>query len=1052
MPIVATEEPKTLSVFEKIITWCGRNSKLTLIVAVLFAMWGGYCLKNIKIDAIPDLSETQVIIFSEWMGRSPDLIENQITYPLVTSLVSAPNVSAVRGQSMFGMSFVYVIFKDGTDLYWARSRVLEYLSKSSGQLPAGVTPSIGPDASGVGWVFQYALTDPEKKYDLSEVKTFQDWSLRYWLASVPGVAEVASVGGFEKQYQVEVDPNRLASLNIPIERVIKAIRSSNKDVSGRTIEISEREYYVRALGYIKDARELENVSLGVGKDGAPLRIGDVGKVSLGPNIRRGLGDLNGQGDTVGGVIVMRQGEDVSTVVAAIKKKIAEVSGAFPPGLKLEITYDRSTLIQEAVSTLRNNLIEEIILVCLVMFVFLLHVRSTLVVAITLLLSLLISIIPLYYLGISLNIMSLGGFILAIGDIVDGGIILVENAHKKISEAKGKIESRILAIEACKELGPSMFSALLVIAVSFLPIFALQGQEGKLFQPLAYTKTFVMLATAILTITVVPPLIIYFVKGRIRTESENPVNRWFQARYKPILSWSLNHVKTVLAGTALLIALSTFAFTRLGSEFMPSLWEGDLLYMPITVPGISVTAASDILSRQGEAIKSVPEVESVYGKAGRFETPTDPAPLSMFEFTIRLKRRSEWRKGMTEEKLTAELDRAVEVPGLNRAWTKPIRGRIDMLSTGIRTPVGVKIFGKDLAVIEEIGKQLEGTLSKVAGTRSVYAERIAGGYYLDFEPDLQALQRYGLNVGDAQTAVETAIGGMEVSQTIEGRERYSINVRYPRELRDNTEKLGRILVATPAGQQIPIGQLGRFVTRMGPPMVLSENGSLAGYVYVDLKDRDPGGYVDAAKAAVAQEIKLPAGYFLAWTGQYEYMERMQERMKIVFPLTLLLIFGFIYLNYKSTAKTLLTMLAIPLAAIGSILFIWALGYNTSVAIWVGVIALVGVAVQDTMVMITFLDKAWAKKKAAGLLKTKEDFVGATTEGAQESFRSIAMDVITDFVGLIPIMFATGLGSDVMKTLSAPMFGGLVCLLFMILIVIPVIYMVYERRMVLREAAT
>ena len=965
-------------------------------------------------------------------------------------MLSSPKVSVVRGWSMFGMSFVYVIFQDGTDLYWARSRVLEYLSKLSGQLPAGVTPSIGPDATGVGWVFQYALVDPTGKHDLSEIKTFQDWYLRYWLASVPGVAEVASVGGFKKQYQVEVDPNKLAALRIPIEKVLNAIRENNKDVGGRTIEISEREHYVRGLGYVKDPKDLENISLGVGPNGTPIRIADVGRVSIGPNIRRGVADLDGMGDAVGGVVVMRQGEDVSSVISAVKKKIEAVKGAFPPGVELKITYDRSNLIKEAVGTLRDNLIEEIILVCIVILIFLMHVRSTLVVVISLVLSLLVSIIPLYYLGISLNIMSLGGFILAIGDIVDGGIILVEYAHKKISESKGPIDYQDIAIRACSELGPSLFSALLVIVVSFLPIFALQAQEGKLFHPLAYTKSFVMLTTAILSITVVPPLIAIFVKGRIRSEKENPVNRWTQAVYKPILQWSLRHTKTVLGSVAALIALCIFAFTRLGSEFMPPLWEGDLLYMPITVPGISVTAATDILTRQGKAIKSIPEVETVYGKAGRFETPTDPAPLSMFEFTVRLKPRDQWRRGLTDDKLISELDEAVKVPGLNRAWTKPIRGRIDMLSTGIRTPIGVKIFGKDLKVIEGIGQELERILGKVRGTRSVYAERIGGGYYLDFEPDRQALQRYGLNVGDAQMVVETAIGGMEISQTVEGRERYTINVRYPRELRDNVEKLSRILVATPTGAQVPLGQLGKLVTRMGPPMVLDENGSLAGYVYVDLKDRDPGGYVSDAKEAVARELKLPQGYFITWTGQYEYLERMRARMQIILPLTLLLIFGFLYFALRSVANTLMSMAAVPLSAIGGVIFIWAMGYNTSAAIWVGVIALMGVAVQDTMVMIAFLDESWKKRKEAGQLSSADDFSAATADGAQRSLRPILMDVITDFIGLIPVMMAVGLGADVMKRMSAPMFGGLVCLMFLILIVIPVVYKMHAEWALKREA--
>lgn len=1030
----------------KIIKWSINNSKFIYVLTLLLGLWGIYCLKNIKIDAIPDLSETQVIIFTEWMGRSPDLIEDQVTYPLITSMLSAPKVKVVRGQSMFGMSFVYVIFEDNTDLYWARSRVIEYLSRLSGLLPPGVSPSLGPDASGVGWVFQYALLDKTGKHNLAEIKTFQDWYLRYWLASVPGVAEVASVGGYEKQYQVEVDPAKLYALRVSIEQVVNAIRESNKDVGGRTLEISEKEHYVRARGYVKDPKEIEEISLGVGTNGTPVRISDIGTVSIGPNIRRGVSDYNGQGDTVGGVIVMRQGEDVSTVISNVKKKLEEVKGAFPPGVELEVIYDRSGLIKEAVGTLWNNLIEEIILVCIVMFVFLLHLRSSLVVAISLVVSLLIAIIPLYYLDISLNIMSLGGFILAIGDIVDGGIILVENTHKKLSEGDGKLNLKETAIEACTEIGPGLFSAILVIAVSFLPIFSMEAQEGKLFHPLAFSKTFVMISTAIIAITLVPPLIASFVKGRIRKENENPVQRFFQNIYRPVILLCLKNAKIVLGVAVSLVLGSGIAFTRLGSEFMPSLWEGDLLYMPITVPGISVTTATDILNRQSAAIKRIPEVEAVFGKSGRYETPTDPAPLSMFEYTIRLKPRDKWRNGLSEDALIAELDEAVAIPGMNRAWTKPIRGRTDMLSTGIRTPVGIKIFGKDLTVIEQIGKELESTLSKVQGTRSVYAERIEGGFYLDFEPDRLALQRYGLNVGDAQMVIETSIGGMEISEVVEGRERYSINVRYQRELRDDIQKLGRILVSTPSGAQVPLGQLGKLTIRTGPPMILDENGSIAGYVYIDLENRDPGSYVSDAKKAVEAKVSIPPGYYITWTGQYEYLERMEDKMKLVLPLTIVLIFGFLYLSMKSTAKTFITMLSLPLAAVGSILFIWILGYNMSVAIWVGIIALMGVAVQDTMLMVVFLDEAWQKKRSEGRLTSLQDCFEATSEGAQKSLRPIIMDIVTDFIGLLPVMLATGLGADVMKRLSAPMFGGLFMLMFFILLVIPVIYYLWESRMV------
>jgi Cu(I)/Ag(I) efflux system membrane protein CusA/SilA len=1036
---------------ERIIAVSSEYWKLTLAAALLLGLWGAWCLRGIRIDAIPDLSETQVIIFSEWMGRSPDLIEDQVTYPLVTAMIAAPRVKVVRGFTMFGMSFTYVIFEDGTDIYWARSRVLEYLSKLSGKLPPGVTPSIGPDATGVGWIFQYVLVDRTGKHDLAEIRSFQDWYLRYWLQSVPGVAEVASVGGFEKQYQVELDPNRLRALDVPLDRVVAAIRNSNQDVGGRTVEIAEREYYVRGRGYVKSPRDLENVTIGVGAGGTPIRVADVGRVTLGPNIRRGVADLDGRGDVVGGVVVMRQDEDVSRVIAALKQKIAEVRGAFPPGVELEAVYDRSSLIEQAVATLSEALVEEIVIVCIVILIFLFHFRSTLVAAITLPLSVLISFIPLYYLGIGLNIMSLGGIILAVGDIVDAIVVFVENSHKKLAEESGRRTRQEIVVEACRELGPSLTSSLLIIAVSFLPIFALQAQEGKLFHPLAWTKTFAMIAAALVSITVAPPLIWMLVRGRVRSEQGNPVNRALQRVYRPVLRSSLRHSWVVLGTMAALVGVSGWLFTRLGSEFMPPLWEGDLLYMPITVPGISITSASDLLTRQDAALREVPEVRSVFGKAGRYETATDPSPLSMLEVTIQLKPRDEWRRGLSDDELVRQLDEKVDVPGLNRAWTRPVRGRVDMLSTGIRTQVGVKIFGKSLTVIEDVGRRLESILSRVPGTRSVYAERVSGGYYVDFEPDREVLQRYGLNVGDVQMVVETAIGGMEISQTVEGRERYTVNVRYPRELRDDVDRLARVIVPTPTGAQVPIGQLGRIVARSGPPMILDENGSLAGYVYVDLEGRDTGGYVEDAKRAVAAELEMPPGYFLVWTGQYEYLARMQQRMKVVVPLTLLLVFALLYLAVHSAAKTLLIMASVPLSLVGGIVLMWALGYNTSVAVWAGAIALIGVAVETASIMVVFLDEAWARWRKEGRLAGREDFVAATAEGAEKSLRPVLMAVAMNIFGLIPVMTATGIGADVMKRLSSPMFGGLVSLTLLTLIVIPVIYAMLEQHREARAAS-
>lgn len=1029
---------------ERIITLAAARYKLTLAFALMLGLWGAWCLRNTRVDAIPDLSETQVIVFSEWMGRSPDLVEDQVTYPLVTSMISAPHVKDVRGFSMFGMSFVYVIFDDDTDLYWARSRVLEYLSKLSGSLPDGVTPTIGPDASGVGWVFQYVVVDPTGQHDAAELRTFQDWYLRYWLASVPGVAEVAAIGGMKKQYQVQLDPTRLFALGLSVPRIAEAIKRGNRQVGARTLEISEREHYVRGLGYVARVEDVEAVVVGTGPGGVPVRVRDIGRVTLGPEIRRGIADHNGEGEVVGGLVVMRHGEDAREVIAAVQAKLAEVRDAFPPGVEVQIVYDRSGLIDEAVATLRDALVEEIVIVCGVILVFLFHVRSALVVVITLPLSVLISFIPMYYLGIGLNIMSLGGIILAVGDVVDGVVVFVENAHKKLADAAPDADRKDVAIGACRELGPSLFSSLLVIAVSFLPIFALQAQEGKLFHPLAWTKTFAMLAAALVSITVAPPLVWLLVRGKIRAEHENPVNRVLWWLYRPVLRASLRHRGVVLVATLALVGATGWAGARLGSEFMPPLWEGDLLYMPITTPGISVTAATDILVRQDAALKAIPEVASVFGKAGKFDTATDPSPLSMLEITIRLKPKEQWREGLTEESLLAELDAAVAVPGLNRAWTKPVRGRIDMLSTGIRTQVGIKVFGGTLEDIQHVGTQLESTLRGVPGTRSVYAERILGGYYVDFEPDREVIERYNLNVADVFDVLEIAVGGMVISETIEGRERYSINVRYPRELRDDVAALGRILVRTPSGAQIPLEALGRVITRTGPPMILDENGSLAGYVYVDLEGRDTGGYVADAKAAVERELHLPPGTWLQWTGQYEYLERMQERMKLVLPLTLAIIFVLLYIAMRSTAKVMLVMASVPLSLVGGILLMWWQGYATSVAVWAGAIALIGVAVETTSIMIVFLDEAWAARAATGRLAAKADRIDATIEGAHKCLRPVLMAVGMNVFGLVPIMTATGLGADVMKRLSAPMFGGLLSLVALTLLVLPAAYVTYATR--------
>ncbi|MCC7075173.1 MAG: efflux RND transporter permease subunit [Deltaproteobacteria bacterium] len=1028
---------------ERIIRLSMRRWQLMLASALVLALWGAWSLNKIRIDAIPDLSDTQVILFSDWMGRSPELVEDQVTYPLVTAMLASPKVSAVRGFSMFGMSFVYVIFEDGTDLYWARSRVLETLSKLQGKLPQGVTPQMGPDASGVGWIFQYALVDNSGNNDAAALRSFQDWSLRYWLSSVPGVAEVAAVGGMEKQYQVEIDPTRLYAYGLSVAKVVAAIRASNRDVGARTLEISEREVYVRGRGRITTTDDLAQIAVATTAAGTPVRIADLGRVQLGPNIRRGVTDLDGLGDVVGGVVVMRQGEDAATVIARVKEKILEMTPSFPPGVELVTTYDRSDLIHQAVRTLRDALLEEVAVVCLIILLFLLHVRSALVVALTLPLTLLISMIPTYYLGIGLNIMSLGGLILAVGDIVDGVVVFLENAHKKLAAEPERPRQEVVA-DACAQLGPSLFSSLLIIAVSFLPIFALQAQEGRLFHPLAWTKTFAMLAAALVSITVAPPLIWLLVRGRVRLERENPINRALLAAYAPIVSLALR-ARALVLGLVLLLVIGTgAAFLRLGSEFMPPLWEGDLLYMPITLPGISVTAASDLLQRQDAALKAIPEVKSVFGKAGRFETATDPSPLSMLEVTIKLKDKGEWRDGLTEERLIEELDDAVTVPGLNRAWTKPVRGRIDMLSTGIRTQVGIKVFAKTLSDIEHVGQQIERTLRGVPGTRSVYAERILGGSYLDFEPDRQVIARYGLLVGDVLDVLESSVGGMEVAQVIDGRERYTVNVRYPRELRDTVESVGQVLVKSPAGAQVPLAALGRLEVRPGAPMILDEGGSLVGYVYVDLVGRDTGGYVHDAKEAVEAAVHLPSGTHLKWTGQYENLERMQARMTIILPITLALVFALLYLALRSVKKSLLVMASVPLSLTGGILLMWTLGYSTSVAVWAGAIALIGVAVETTSIMVVFLDDAWQVRRQEGRLSTAEHARAATVEGAQRSLRPVLMAVLMNIFGLIPVMSASGVGADVMKRLSAPMFGGLVSLVLLTLVVVPVAYSLVERR--------
>ena len=983
----------------------------------------------------------QVIVFSEWKGRSPDLVEDQVTYPVVTALLSAPQVKVVRGYSFFGLSFVYIIFEDGTDIYWARSRVLEYMQGVLGNLPAGVTPTLGPDATGVGWVFEYALVDKSGRHDLSELRTLQDWYVRYWLASVPGVSEVASVGGFVKQYQVDLDPNRLLAYNLPLNRVIDAIRRSNNDVGGRVVEFSGREYMVRGLGYIRNVADIEEIAVGTNENGTPIYIRDIANVHLGPDIRRGIAELNGEGEVVGGIVVMRFGENALAVIERVKEKIEEIKGSLPEGVVLVPVYDRSELILRSIDTLKEKLIEEVVIVSLVCIVFLFHFRSALVVILMLPIAILMSLVAMNYIGLNSNIMSLAGIAIAIGAMVDAAIVMVENAHKRLEkwEHEGRPGSRnVVLIEAAKEVGKPLFFSLLIITVSFLPVFTLEAQEGRLFKPLAFTKTFAMFFASLLSVTLVPVLMLLLIRGKIAPERKNPLNRFLIWAYDPFVHLALRFPKSVLVLALLALLATVPAYMKLGSEFMPPLYEGSLLYMPTGLPGMSIAEAGRVLQLQDKIVMQFPEVKSVFGKAGRARTPTDPAPLTMMENTIVLKPESEWRPGMTPEKLINEMDAALKIPGISNSWTMPIKGRIDMLTTGIRTPVGIKILGPDLKVIEKIGEEIERALKDVPGTRNIYAERVVSGYFYDFEIDRRAVARYGLTVGDVQDVIETAIGGKNITSTIEGRERFPINVRYARELRDEPQMLERVLVATPTGAQIPLSQLAHMRITMGPPAIKSENAELVGYVFVDVTGRDLGGYVKEAQQVVQEKVQMPPGYHLLWSGQYEYMQRATERLTYVVPLTLLIIVVLLYANFNSMGKTMIVLLSVPFALVGGIWLIYLLGYNLSVAVWVGFIALAGVAAETGVVMIVYLDEVFERRLREGTMTTAKDLYDAIIEGAVGRVRPKMMTVIAITAGLLPIMWSHGTGADVMKRIAAPMVGGMVTSTILTLIVIPVIY--------------
>ncbi len=1032
---------------KKVIEWSVRNRFLVILGTVFLVAWGVYSMVNITLDAIPDLSDVQVIIYTEYPGQSPQIVEDQVTYPLTTAMLSVPKAKVVRGYSFFGYSFVYIIFEDGTDLYWARSRVLEYLNYVSSRLPQGVSPVLGPDATGVGWVYEYVLEDESGKYDLAQLRSIQDWFLKYELASVPGVSEVASIGGFVKQYQVVVHPDKLATYNIPISKVKMAVKRSNRDVGGRLIEMGETEFMVRGLGYIKSIEDIENISLGVYK-GTPVRIKDVADVRLGPDLRRGVADLNGEGDVAGGIVIMRYGENALKTIERVKEKIKALEKSLPEGVKIKTVYDRSGLIKRAVNNLREKLIEESIVVALVSVLFLLHLRSAFVAIITLPIAILISFIVMFYQGINANIMSLGGIAIAIGAMVDAAIIMVENMHKYHEHYPDR-NVWVNVIESTQEVGPALFYSLLVITVSFLPVFALEAQEGRLFKPLAFTKTYAMAAAALLAITLQPVLMGYFIRGKILPEEKNPVNRFLIKIYHPVVDFVVKYRKTTIILNLVLLLSIVIPATRIGSEFMPPLYEGDLLYMPTTFPGISITKAKELLQQTDRIIKSFPEVENVFGKIGRAETATDPAPLSMIETTITLKPESEWRPGMTPEKLIEELDKAIQFPGLTNAWTMPIKTRIDMLSTGIKTPVGIKIMGDDLDTLVEIGEEIEAVVRQVPGTLSAFAERITGGNYVDFDIDRDAVARYGLTVGDVQDVIMSAVGGMNVTYTIEGLERYPVNIRYPEDYRQDIESLKRVLVPTPAGYKVPLGQLAEIKVHKGPASIKSENARRTLWIYVDIRGIDVGTYVKNAIKAVSEKVKLPPGYSLIWSGQFEYMQRVKKKLFLVIPLTLFIVFLIIYFNTKSILKTSIVMITVPVSLVGAFWSLYILGYHLSVAVWVGVIALAGLSAETGVVMLLYLDVAYEDAREKGIMKTTRDLLNAIHHGAVKRVRPKIMTVVTIIAGLLPIMWSHGAGADTMKRIAAPMIGGVVTSAIMELVLYPVIYYIWKVRYVEKE---
>ena len=1080
---------------DRVMEWSVRNKFIIGLLTVAAVFGGIWAVSRTPLEALPDLSDVQVIVQADYNEQAPRIIEDQVTYPIAAEMLKVPGAASVRGYSFFGVSFVYVIFEDGTDLYWARSRVLEYLNGIKGKLPASVTPTLGPDATGLGWIYQYAIEDTTGKKTLAELRSIQDWYLRYALTAVPGVSEVATVGGFEKQYQVDIDPAKLLAYRIPVTRVMQAIQAANNDVGAMVIELSEREHMVRGLGYLKSISDIENVVVGATATGTPIRVAELGRVTVGPAVRRGVAELDGRGDAVGGIVVMRFGQNALTTIDKVKDKLEEVKKSLPEGVIITPVYDRSSLIHEAIGTLKEKLLEESIVVALVCLIFLMHARSALVAILTLPVGILIAFIAMRALGVGADIMSLGGIAIAIGAMIDAAIVMIENMHKHLERAVAEKEKARgaaasgksfhtseltlaerwkVVIDASREVGPALFFSLLIITVSFLPVFTLEGQEGRLFKPLAFTKTFAMAAASLLSITLVPVAMGLFIRGRIYRETANPVNRALIKWYRPVLARVLGNRWPAIGGAAALLVLTWIPFSRTGSEFMPPLDEGTILFMPTTLPGVSVARAREILRIQDGILKSFPEVEHVWGKAGRANTATDPAGLDMFETTITLKPRREWRRGMTYDALIAKMDSAVRMPGVSNAWTMPIRGRIDMLATGIRTPVGVKVFGPDLAELERLGRQVESAVQGVPGTRSAFAERAQSGYYLDIDIDRAAAARHGLNPADVQTVIATAIGGMTITQTVEGRERYGVRVRYPQELRDTPEKLEAVLVpvahesaqqsaqvsmsgsTSPAstmsagGAQVPLGQIATIRKVAGPMVVRTEGAIPTAWVFIDVAGRDIGSYVRDAQKMVERMVTLPQGYSIVWSGQYEYMQRARERLKLVIPATLALIFLLLYFNFKRVGEALIVMLSLPFALVGGIWFMWMLGYNWSVAVAIGFIALAGVAAETGVVMLIYLDHAWKARTAKGR-PTARDLYEAVMEGAVERVRPKIMTVTAIMGGLLPILWGSGAGGTIMRRIAAPMIGGMISSTVLTLLVIPAIYALWKERELSRVSA-